>query len=81
MCIKEGEKVWSVMIDIYCINDAGNVLDASAIGAVAALRLARFPVYDEKEEKVKFGELTDDPLPLTDNIISVRLFGATRGGR
>ena len=67
LCIKEGERVWSVLIDIYCINDDGNVLDASALGAVAALKLARFPVYDEKEEKVRFGEFTKDPLPLTEN--------------
>jgi len=68
LCIKEGEVVWSVMIDIYAINDDGNVLDASAIGAVAALRMAKFPVYDEKKEKVSFGEFTDNPLPLTENI-------------
>ena len=68
LCIKEGEIVWSVAIDIYCINDDGNVLDAGALGAVAALRTAKFPVYDKKEEKVKFGEFTKDPLPLTENI-------------
>jgi len=68
LCIKEGEKVWCIFIDIYCINDAGNVLDASSMGAAAALQIARFPVYDKKEEKIKFGEFTDDPLPLTENI-------------
>ncbi|MBR9706302.1 exosome complex protein Rrp42 [Candidatus Pacearchaeota archaeon] len=68
LCIKEGETVWSVAIDIYCVNDDGNVLDASSIGAVAALMMTRFPVYDEKEEKVKFGEWTNDPLPLTEKV-------------
>src|SRR3989338_2495848 len=68
LCIKEGEKVWSVAIDIYCINDDGNVLDAAAIAAVVALSIARFPVYDEKEEKVKFGEFTETSLPLTDKV-------------
>ncbi len=68
LCIKEGEKVWSVLIDIYCINDDGNVLDASALGAVTALKIARMPVYDKKNEVVKFGELSDEPLPLTDSI-------------
>lgn len=68
LCIKEGEKVWSINIDIYCINDDGNVMDASSIGAVAALRFAKFPVYDEKEGQVKYGELSDKPMPLTDNI-------------
>ena len=67
LCIKEGEKVWSILIDIYCINDDGNVLDASSIGAVVALQTARFPVYDE-EKGVQYGEMTDTPLPLSDNV-------------
>jgi len=68
LCIKEGEKVWSIFIDIYSVNDDGNILDASAIGAMIALKMAKFPVYDEKTGKVKFGQFTDTPLPLTDNI-------------
>lgn len=68
LCIKKGEKVWVISIDIYCINDNGNVFDASALGSVAALRVAKFPVYDEKEEKVRYGELSNKALPLTENI-------------
>ena len=68
LCIEEKETVWGVSIDIYCINDDGNVLDAAGIAAVAALRVAKMPVYDKKEEVVKYGEFTDDKLPLTDNI-------------
>lgn len=68
LCIKKGEKVWSIMIDIYCINDDGNVLDASSLGVVAALKLARFPVYDEKEDKINHDEVSDNKLPLTDNV-------------
>ena len=66
LCIKEGEVVWSVMIDIYAINDDGNLLDASAIGAVAALKMTKIPEYTE-EEGVKYGNLTDNGLPLTEN--------------
>jgi len=64
LCIKEGEKVWTVFIDIYSINDDGNLLDAAGIGAVAALRNAKIPKYDEEGEKVLFGELTDTNLPV-----------------
>ena len=32
LCIKEGEKVWTVFIDIYSINDDGNLLDANRNG-------------------------------------------------
>ncbi|MBR9704703.1 exosome complex protein Rrp42 [Candidatus Pacearchaeota archaeon] len=66
LCIKEGEKVWSINIDIYCVNDSGNVLDASAIGALVALKFARFPEYDEETDTIKYGEFTDKPLPLND---------------
>jgi len=68
LCIKKGEKVWSLAVDIYCINDDGNVLDASAIAAVAAMKVAKFPVYDEEEDVLKYGEFTDKGLPLTDNV-------------
>lgn len=68
LCITKGEKVWSVAIDIYCINDDGNVFDASGIAAVAALRMTRFPFYDKKEERISYGEFTDEPLPLTEHI-------------
>ena len=68
LCIKKGEKVWSVMIDIYCINDDGNVLDASALGSVVALLVAKFPVYDKKEEIIKYGEFTKEGLPLSDKV-------------
>lgn len=68
LCIKKGEKVWSVSLDIYSINDDGNLLDAAGIAAVAALRTAKMPKYDEKTEKVKYGELTSKKLPLSENI-------------
>lgn len=66
LCIKEGEKVWNVLIDIYSINEDGNLIDASAIGAIAALKTARMPKYNEKTERVEYGELTTKKIPLTD---------------
>ncbi len=72
LCIKEGEKVWTVFIDIYSINDDGNLFDAAGIGALAALKIAKVPKYDAEEDKVLYGEhdkdmpLTGiDPLPIT----------------
>jgi exosome complex component RRP42 len=66
LCIVEGEKVWSIYIDIYCINDDGNALDASALAAVAALRVTKFPELD-KNNNVKYGSFTDNPLPLNEH--------------
>ena len=64
LCIKEGEKVWTVFIDIYAINDDGNLLDAAGIGALAALKVAKLPKYDEEEGKVIYEE-PDKDMPLT----------------
>ncbi|MEM4246998.1 MAG: exosome complex protein Rrp42 [Candidatus Woesearchaeota archaeon] len=63
LCIKEKEKVWSVMIDICTINDAGNLLDAAALAAVGALKDAVFPEIDE-EGVVDYGKKTNKKLPL-----------------
>jgi exosome complex component RRP42 len=68
LCIKEGEKVWTVMIDIYTFNDDGNLLDACGIGAIAALRDAKIPKYDEEEEKVIYDEKTTKSVPLSKNV-------------
>jgi len=64
LCIKEGEKVWNIFIDIYSMNADGNLLDAAGIGVIAALKTARIPKYDEKEEKVVYGEWTKDKIPV-----------------
>ena len=68
LCIKKGEKVWTVFVDIYSINDDGNLLDAAGLGAILALKNAKIPKYDEKNEMVLYGELTDKNLPLSKDV-------------
>src|SRR4030043_2018685 len=68
LCIKEGEKVWTIFIDIYTINDDGNLLDAAGIGAIAALKSAKIPKYDEETGKTLFGEWTDKNVPLSKEV-------------
>jgi len=68
LCIKEGEKVWTVMIDIYTINDDGNLLDAAGIGAIAALKDARIPKFNEETGKTAFGEWTDQKISLSNEV-------------
>jgi len=67
LCIKKGEKVWSVALDIYCINDDGDVIDASSLASVVALSLTKLPHYDEKTETIDYENKKQD-LPLTENI-------------
>ncbi len=78
LCIKEGEKVWTVFVDIYSINDDGNLMDAATIGAIAALKIARIPKYDLENNKILHEEISDEKLPLTDHVpvaISVHKLG------
>ena len=68
LCIKPGEKVWTIFIDIYPINEDGNLIDACCIAAAAALQNAVMPKYDEKTGRVEFGEFTAKKLPLTERM-------------
>ncbi|WNY23228.1 Ribonuclease PH [Methanimicrococcus hongohii] len=43
LCIKEGELVWMVFVDISIINDAGNLVDASCLASIAALMTTIVP--------------------------------------
>ncbi len=64
LCIKEGEKVWTVIVDLYPINDAGNLFDAFSLAALAALKNACFPTFDKKTEKIDYKKKTKTALPL-----------------
>lgn len=61
LCITEKEKVWMSFIDIYAINDDGNMLDAAFLAAVTSLLETKLPKL-ENGEVVK-GE-TDGKLKL-----------------
>lgn len=43
LCIKEGELVWMIFVDISVINDAGNLVDASCLASIAALMTTTVP--------------------------------------
>ncbi|MBS3126321.1 exosome complex protein Rrp42 [Candidatus Woesearchaeota archaeon] len=70
LCIEPGEKVWLVIIDICPINDAGNLFDASALAALAALKNTRFPKVEDgkisyKEKTNKGMKVVKDPVSVT----------------
>ncbi|MBU0760168.1 MAG: exosome complex protein Rrp42 [Nanoarchaeota archaeon] len=67
LVIKKGELVWTVIIDIYPINDDGNLIDAASMGAVAALKQTVFPETD-KDGKINYEKRTSKKLPLSKEI-------------
>ncbi len=44
----EKDKVWTIYIDIYPINDNGNLVDVSTIGAIIALKNAKMPTINKE---------------------------------
>ncbi|UCF07395.1 MAG: exosome complex protein Rrp42, partial [Thermoplasmata archaeon] len=52
LCLVEGEKVWVVFIDIHVLDYDGNLFDASALGALAALTETTIPAsrFEEGED-------------------------------
>jgi len=72
LCIKSGEKVWQINLDIYAINNDGNLFDAAALAALVALSNARFPVYNAKTNKIEH-KFTDKKLPLIKENMSFNL--------
>jgi len=68
LVITPGEKVWNVFIDIYPINDDGNLIDAANIGAMAALRKVKIPALDEAG-KIDYKKKSTNILPLIKEIL------------
>ena len=62
LCITPKEQMWIVLIDIYPVNDAGNLFDAAALAALAALKDAKFPKIEDG--KISYRESTGQKLPL-----------------
>lgn len=64
LCIEEGEKVWMIFIDIWALDDDGNLMDASALAAIAALLNTTVPA-----ERFELGD--NFPLPVRDLPVAV----------
>lgn len=69
LCIKEGELVWTVIIDIYPINDDGALIDAASIGTIAALHNAVIPGI--KNDKADYANRTTEKLPLSEETMPI----------
>ncbi len=70
LVITPGEKVWTVIIDIYPINDDGNLIDAATIAATAALHNAKLPALDENG-KIDYHAPSTGKLPLREGIAPI----------
>ncbi|HKZ93825.1 MAG TPA: exosome complex protein Rrp42 [Candidatus Bathyarchaeia archaeon] len=70
LVIEAGEKVFVVFIDVYVLNHDGNLIDASALAALAALLNTKMFNYEVKEGEVKI-KPGYKPLPIKNHPIAV----------
>lgn len=73
LSIVSGEKMWIVAVDIAPVNANGNLIDIGALGALVAIRDARFPELDDKN-KPNYEKLTKQGLPLINLPVLVTVF-------
>ncbi|MFH0928874.1 MAG: exosome complex protein Rrp42 [Candidatus Aenigmatarchaeota archaeon] len=69
LCITPEEAVWMVNVDIHVLDYDGNLQDAAALAAIAALKTAELPKYEDKkivfEEKAGKLPIRDTPIAIT----------------
>lgn len=70
LCIQPGKQVFVVFIDVYVLNHDGNLIDASAMAAMAALMNTKMPNYEIKDGELKIKQ-GYTPLPLRSHPITV----------
>ncbi len=70
LCVKAGEQVWTVIVDLLPLNHDGNLIDIGGLAALAAIKNAVFPsikdgVADYKNKTKDKVELEKLPIPVT----------------
>jgi exosome complex component RRP42 len=70
LCIEPGKKVFVVFVDVYVLNHDGNLIDASAMAAVAALKNTKMPNYEIKDGELKIKQ-GYTPLPMKSHPVTV----------
>jgi exosome complex component RRP42 len=63
LCIKKGEKVWLVNVDIHILNHSGNLIDAAALASITALWEVRMP--ELRGDEINYEKKTSKGLPLS----------------
>jgi len=79
ICVIPGKKVWIIFVDIYVLDDGGNLFDASAFAAMAALantKLKQVVIDQDLEEVTKLDET--EPLPRKGSVMGLT-FSKTNG--
>jgi exosome complex component RRP42 len=72
LCVIPGKKVWILFVDVYVLDDGGNLIDASALASMVALantRLKKVAIDEENDEVILLEET--EPLPRKGSVASL----------
>src|SRR5208337_1303268 len=72
LCVIPGKKVFVVFVDVYVLNHDGNLIDASALAAMAALLNTKMPNYEIKDGELKIKQ-GYTPLPMRSHPVTVTI--------
>ncbi len=72
LCIQKGKKVQVVYVDLYILDHDGNLIDAAAMAALAALSNAKVPKFEMKGDEVVTKPGVHQ-LPLNNHPVSVTI--------
>jgi exosome complex component RRP42 len=70
LCVDPGKKVFVVFVDVYVLNHDGNLIDASALAAMAALLNTKMGKYEVEDGEVKM-KPGYEPLPINRHPITI----------
>ena len=75
LVLRSGEKVWIVWVDLYILDHDGNLFDASMLAAMASLKTALLPDYEEYEtgEIHVIRDKRVDPLKINHTVVTVTM--------
>jgi exosome complex component RRP42 len=62
LCIRPGELVWMVNVDLCPLNTDGNLIDLGALAAIAALKSTKLPKIEG--DRVDYKQRTNEKLPV-----------------
>ena len=71
LCIVPGKRAYILFVDVYVLNHDGNLIDASALAALAALTDTKLPGYQIEEDRVILDKSVWSPLPLQDYPVAI----------
>ena len=72
LCVEPGKLVFVVFVDLYVLNHDGNLIDAAALAAEAALLNTKMPNYEVENGAIKIKQ-GYTPLPMKDHPVTVTI--------